>query len=118
MTDGKLGDQLTVNFKLSGNDILGKQFEQNLPDLKINYTPYMQKSLADLVVKMPDVDGTYILQMILKDKTGKAVHHNFVYFAVSGGLLPPKIKVEELKPNQFKAATWSKKNGKCLIVKK
>ncbi|HOY14207.1 MAG TPA: glycoside hydrolase family 2 TIM barrel-domain containing protein [Saprospiraceae bacterium] len=118
MTDENLGDQLTVNFKLSGNDILGKPFEQKLPDLKINYIPYMQKSLADLVVKMPDLDGTYILQMILKDKTGKAVHHNFVYFAVSGGVLPPKIKVEELKPNQFKVATWSKKNWEVLGGKK
>lgn len=118
MSGKALGDQLTLAYELHTTNYIGET-EKNLSSSQtIDYKPWMQAKLPSIKVDIPDVAGTGNLQLVLKDRQGNVLHHNFMLFEIQSNTPLEKTEVVSFAPGSFSRAEWSKKQWNVLDGKK
>ncbi len=116
-----MGNELTLRATLYGWDALGRKQTWSESKITIETTPWAQKKLPPLEVRMPDQKAVAVLSMELSTSTGMVVHRNFVSFIVDG----PKREKQTLDNGQnarvvsvpagdFSRAEWSQKQWNVL----
>ncbi len=121
MTDKNLGENLNLKVQLSGFDAVGQEKTWSTETHKIEYKPWLQKSLAPIMLQMPNEKALVIASLTLEDNSGKTVHRNFSTFIVETET-PSVIKLENGKmgkllsidPKNFTDSKWSKKQWNVL----
>ncbi|MDX2306219.1 MAG: glycoside hydrolase family 2 TIM barrel-domain containing protein [Microscillaceae bacterium] len=114
MTGKNLGTELTMSWQLHHTNVLGENSLIDKNTRTIFSKPYAQEALAPLLVTMPEQSGLALLQLQLEDKQGKVLHRNIMHFEVLAGEKPAKTEIISLKPHQFSAQSWSKKQWQVL----
>lgn len=116
-----IGSQLTLKTTLYGWDELGQKITWSETSGHIEYTPWMQKALAPLEVKMPGQKAVAVLAMELSDAAGLVLHHNLVSFIVDGPDRETvtlaggkKARIVQVPAAGFSAASWSQKQWNVL----
>lgn len=107
-------NKMILEYQLSGTDKLGSKHSFEVAKKVIDHKPWMQKQLEPLTVKMPEIDGLYILSLVLKDMDGNALHHNFITFKVQDGQLPAGKTILERSPKDVAKSDWSVKSWEVM----
>ncbi len=124
MTDKYANTRASIETELVLFDQLGKQKTVSKASVKdIIIQPWASKSIAPIVVKMPQEPGLAILRMKLQDEKGNVLQHNFTTFVVGKGASPRDEKItkegESLRilrfaPKSFTKAEWSQKQWNIM----
>ncbi len=106
---------LTIEYSLEGIDNLGNIIKVSFGTRQIAFTPWMQSSLDPLMIKIPNQNGLYTLNLILKDRKSEQIYHrNFMSFDVRNGQNPTNITVLSKKPADVTSSQWSQKTWKAM----
>ena len=123
MTDQIRGDDLILRGELYGWDTMGRREIYSKLERTISFSPWMNRELKPLQVKMPGKSALAILSLVLEDRAGAVLHRNFTTYLVSDGPAPRqemialdgrKIKVVRFSPSSFHDAQWSLKQWDVL----
>jgi hypothetical protein len=118
MTGEDLGGKVEIHYELSTTNYIGET-EKNLEgNLSVGVKPWLQKSLEPLRVNIPDVAGTAILTLIVRDAAGQVLQRNFMHFEILSDTPLPGVQVASLPASGFSRAEWSKKQWEVLDGKK
>jgi hypothetical protein len=118
MTGEEIGSALELHYELQTTNYIGET-EKNLSGkIDIAYAPWMQEKLEPLSVKLPDFPATANLQLVLKDKSGKTLHRNFMLFDIKSDQELEDTDVVSVPAANFTGAEWSKKQWDVLDGKK
>jgi hypothetical protein len=115
MTDADHGTALTLDYRLEFTDHAGRKEEILREQRTISYRPYLQTALPPLRLTAPHRPGLAILQLILRDSTGQALHRNFFHLEVVGAIGEQQIV---RAPGDYTEAEWSAKQWSVLDEKK
>jgi len=114
MTNWQYGDKVILDSELSHTNILGETEIISNGQQKIDYHPYLQKSLTPLNITMPKTAGLATLKLKLSTKSGKILHRNFMHFEVLGGEDLANTTISSVPAKNFSKAEWSKKQWNVL----
>jgi hypothetical protein len=123
MTDTAVSGDLTLRAELFGWDTFGRRKTFSRYKRAVSYSPWMNKELKPLPVKMPGKSALVVLGLALEDASGNVLHRNFTTYLVSDGASAReetitsnsgKIKVVRFAPNSFEKAEWSLKQWNVL----
>ena len=114
MSAKEIGKQLRVTYQLLHTNELAEVNLVMKGSQTVDYKPFMQKSVDPIALKMPRYDGLAVLQIKLEGMQGEVIHRNFMHFEILGGDPLPKTKIISVKPQQFSAQNWSKKQWSVL----
>lgn len=123
MTDKAVSGNLTLRAELFGWDTFGRRETYSQYERAVSYSPWMNKELKPISVKMPGKPALAVLSLALEDESGNVLHRNFTTYLVSQGESPReetitsnsgKIKVIRFAPNSFRKAEWSVKQWNVL----
>lgn len=98
---------LTLETKLIGWNALGEQNSYDDQTTAVEFKPFDLALITERKVTMPEDNGIYLLQMILKDANGNVLHRNFSMFSVKDGKTPENTVT--FAPASFTANEWSQK---------
>ncbi len=118
MSSQQLGNKLNVTYELEHNNFIGESSVIHTGQFEIEYSPYMQKSLAPLTLTMAQISGVSTLKLFVKDQNGNILHRNFMYFIVDSDQKLNNIDVFNTPINNYKDAKWSQKYWDVLDGKK
>ncbi|MBE0535227.1 MAG: glycoside hydrolase family 2 [Phycisphaerae bacterium] len=123
MTDAPVGPELILRTVLYGWDRLGQREAWDAKTRRIAYTPWMQKELEPLEIKMPDKTAVAVLGLVLTDSAGAVLHRNLTTFVVTQGPAPAdetitaggnQVRLLRFAPADFTEAKWSMKQTNVL----
>jgi Glycosyl hydrolases family 2, sugar binding domain/Glycosyl hydrolases family 2, TIM barrel domain/Glycosyl hydrolases family 2 len=121
MTDKTFGQNLKLKVELYGYDAIGQSKKWGTYEQDIAYEPWQQTRLQPIMLKMPSEKGLAIATIILKDNSGKILHHNFSTFIIEAENKPEIIiesgqtaKLITFEPKNYADAKWSKKQWNIL----
>jgi len=123
MTDQMVGDEVILHCELYGWDNMGNREVYSQTEKTIPYSPWMNKELKPIKIKMPDRSALAILKLVLTDRAGTILHRNFTTYLVSSDLSPRRetvthddqaIEVIRFAPGTFTDAQWSVKTWDVL----
>ena len=112
MTDKDPG-KLTLETLLVGWDNLGQKHEYGKAEMEVPFSPYLSRTVGNIPVSIPGYKGLYVLQMVLKNAKGEALHHNFTTFKVDNGKDADGILVP-FAPASYTASEWSADKAEVL----
>ncbi|MDX2246895.1 MAG: glycoside hydrolase family 2 TIM barrel-domain containing protein [Bacteroidia bacterium] len=118
MTGKDYGYSLDIEWNLTLTDATGTEENKNSGRLSFDYHPWIQEELSPLNITLPDKAGLAKLSLVLKDRTGKTLHHNFMFFEILSEKKPELMAIVEKKPADFASAQWSKRQWNVLEGKK
>ena len=102
---------LRVETSLVGWDSLGEFHTFTESTVPVPFEPYLSRTVASVDAVMPEVNGLYLLRLVLKDGRGEVLHRNFTTFRVKDGREPVgngSVAVT-FAPSSFTAQEWSNK---------
>lgn len=114
MIPDELGDQVNIRYELALTNAIGENSTISEGNRKIEYQPYVQKTLKPLALTMPDQKGLAILKLYLEDQQGKTLHHNFMHFEITDATPLPDTEVITVAAKDFSAQKWSVKQWEVL----
>jgi hypothetical protein len=106
--------KIMLEYQLTGIDELGNKGDFEVSSNTFNYEPWMQKREKALSVQMPETNGLYTLKLVMKDMSGRVLHHNFMSFKVGGGKLPEERLIIEALPKEITKSQWSVKSWEVM----
>ena len=112
MTDKDPG-KLTLETRLVGWNNLGEKAEYESFSMDIPFEAYLSRNVGNIAVRIPEYKGLYVLQMVLKDGKGEALHHNFTTFKVDSGKNAEGILIP-FAPASFTASEWASGQSQVL----
>ncbi len=107
-------NQLVVEYTVDFMDKTGENQTLTTGKMPFDYQPWMQKTLASLQIKMPEIAGLGIVKLVLKDVDGNVLHHNFFNFVVKSNHNKENVTIIEVEPKAFIKSEWSKKMWKVM----
>ncbi|HYK87642.1 MAG TPA: glycoside hydrolase family 2 TIM barrel-domain containing protein [Acidobacteriota bacterium] len=123
LADEAPGDQLILHTDLYGWDTLGRREDFARGARTIDFQPWTSKEIAPLEVTMPDKRALAVLSLVLSDRGGTVLHHNFTTFLIGDGASPrsetlpadgANLRAVRFAPNTFMAAEWSLKQWNIM----
>ncbi|MEZ4826588.1 MAG: glycoside hydrolase family 2 TIM barrel-domain containing protein [Bacteroidia bacterium] len=117
-TGKDMGYFMNVEYQLTLTTQAGAEEALTSGQVSFDYHPWMQETLQPLKFALPDKAGLAKLALVLKDQSGKAVHHNFVFFEILSDQKPAGMTIVEKDPSQFITAQWSQRQWNVLDGKK
>lgn len=119
MTGTKYGQALNIQYDLSVVNRIGEKVKATAGNISLDYTPWMQKTLDPLTLKMPDIAGLAKLQLFVTDMSGKVLSRNFMHFEIDTDNYSLKdITVLSTPAKNISKAEWSLKQWSVLDGKK
>lgn len=118
MTGQDFGQTLSIESELWHTNYLGETAKQFQSIQLVNYQPWMQDTLPDLRLNIPQSNGLSVLQVKVLDEAGNILHRNFKHFEVIEGAAIPGVQVLSSLPQNYSAANWSQKEWSVLAGKK
>ncbi|MEM6805744.1 MAG: sugar-binding domain-containing protein, partial [Bacteroidota bacterium] len=118
MTGDDLGKELSINYELFHTNIIGEEKKELSGTIKTAYTPWMQKELKALKVRLPDLAGISKLTLKVSDGSGRVVARNFMYYVVDSETELVNTKVVSLRTDDYSQAEFSGKVWKVMDGKK
>ncbi len=108
MTDRNPGN-MTLETEMVGYDCLGRFRTFDKYSGEIKFSPWCSRTVATQKVHVPEDNGLYWLRTVLKDASGKELHHNFTIFRVKDGKtpVPEDSAVITFAPSSVTAKEWS-----------
>jgi hypothetical protein len=115
------GDELFLEGRLYGWNILGQEETYSHVSQRIAYHPWMTGKLNPFKVYMPKTPGVMIFATELKDALGSVLQRNFTTFIISGES-PQRMRLDNgenvrlirVVPAKFSSAKWSLKQWDVL----
>jgi hypothetical protein len=121
MTDKNFGKELNLKIQLTGYDAIGQEKDFGSQTLKIPYTPWTQKDLGSVMIKMPNEKAVVIVALILEDSNRKVLNRNFTTYIVEADVPSEivtqngkKVQLVSFEPKDFVKAAWSEKQWNVL----
>jgi hypothetical protein len=121
MTDKNVGNSLTLKVALTGFDAIGQAKNWGTQQIKIDYNPWMQKTLEPVNLQMPNEKGLIVASLVLEDNSGKILNRNFSTYIIEADspkeikLLNGKnAKLVSIDPSDLSSTKWSKKQWNVL----
>ena len=118
MTNKKYGKELLLDYKLIHMNYIAEESLVHSSQIKIEYKPWIQKSLMPIDLTMANVSGLSKLILTLKTLDGKILHRNFMHFEVKSEKKIKGIKVIDLPVISFSNSSWTKKMWQIFDGKK
>ena len=118
MTNKKYGKELLLDYKLIHTNYIAEESLVHSNQIKIEYKPWIQKSLMPIDLTMANVSGLSKLILTLKTLDGKILHRNFMHFEVKSEKKIKGIKVIDLPVISFSNSNWTKKMWQIFDGKK
>ena len=118
MTGEQLGDDLNISYELSTTNYIGETEKNSSGSRRVAYTPWMQKRLEPLTLKVPDVAGVATLKLKVTDQDGQILHRNFMHFEIVSDQELPGLTVLSTPADKFSQAEWSKRQWNVLEGRK
>lgn len=118
MSGKDLGKSLIVAYELSMTNLIGETSRTIEGSLIVDYRPWMQETVMQLPVRMPDIAGVATLKLSLSDQSGNLLHRNFMLFEVLSDQKPAGVELVSIPAAEFSGAQWSKKQWNVLDGKK
>ncbi len=84
----------------------------------IPYTPWMQNKLDPINLNAPENNGLSTLKLILKTKSGKILHRNFIHIITVDGKDIAGTHVRSVAAKDYSDSEWTKKTWDALEGKK
>lgn len=118
MTGQDFGKMLTIESELWHTNYIGETEKQLQVVQPINYRPWMQDTLPELRVTVPQQNGLAVLKVKVVDEAGNVLHRNFMHFEVTDGQPIRNTQVLSASAKDYSSANWSKKEWQVLDGKK
>jgi hypothetical protein len=108
--------ELTLRWKLSGWDSLGRRVEWAASQATLPFEPWSSREIAPIEVRMPERHALAVLALSLEAPGGAVLHRNFLAFRVGKGLAPrdetlavdgARVRAVRFSPASFAKAEWS-----------
>ncbi len=109
-------NSLVIEYSFDFMDKSGETTTLTSGKVSFDYQPWMQKKIESLKIQTSGFAGLGIVKIILKDKDGNVLHHNFMNFVVKNNLIPTLSgrSLFEVKPKDFVKSNWSKKQWNVM----
>jgi hypothetical protein len=118
MTGAPLGEALDIAYELSTTNYIGETEKNASGHHRVAYSPWMQKTLDPLAVRVPDTTGVATLKMVVSDPEGRILHRNFMHFEIMAEKEVPGITVLSIPAADFSRAEWSQRQWDVLDGRK
>ncbi len=116
MTGKDFGSRLVIRRELYGWDFLGRFRQWSSATSWVDYSPWMNRSIAPVNVQMPAVTGLAVLAFRVEDEAGNVLQRNFTTFRIGNAPLPRDesvndngtvLRIVRFSPASFDTAQWS-----------
>ena len=114
MTNKNYGNELFLHYQMLHLDYVGIEKEIDKGVLKINYSPWMNKSVSPIEIKTSKYSGLSKIKITLKTKEGKIIHRNFMHLVVKSEIKIPKTFVYSIPVKEYSSSKWSKRKWEVL----
>ncbi len=111
-----LGNTLQLKVRLTGVNGIGEQKQWGEFSKTIPYQPYLNKEVESLEVTAPNERSLVTVALVLEDRAGNELHHNFYHLIVESPATNEmtlkngkKGFVVSVEPKNFQEANWSLK---------
>jgi hypothetical protein len=118
MTGAPLGEALDIAYELSTTSCIGETEKNSSGHRRVGVSPWMQKTLEPLSVKVPDYAGVATLKLTVSDLEGRVLQRNFMHFEIISGQGIPDIQVLSIPAAGFSGARWSHRQWNILDGRK
>ena len=118
MTGEEFGTDLNISYELTTTNYIGETEKNKSGNLKVAYSPWMQKALDPLIIQVPDISGVATLQLKVTGQDGKILHRNFMHFEIVSDQNIPDVTVLSTPADNFSMAEWSKMQWNVLDGRK
>ena len=118
MTPEDFGKELIIDYELSHINYIAQKSILHSNQIKIDYNPWVQKSLPSLKLTMAKVSGLSKLTLALKTIQGEVLHRNFMHFEVISGEELKNAVVFDTNVKSFSNSSWSNKSWLVFDGKK
>lgn len=118
MTGQDFGQTLSIESELWHTNYIGETEKQFQSIQLVNYRPWMQDTLPELRLNIPQQDGLSVLKVKVVDEAGNVLHRNFMHFEVEGGPGLSGVRVASVSAKDYTVSEWSKKEWSVLDGKK
>jgi hypothetical protein len=118
MSGKDLGETLLISYELTTSNVLGEENKALEESKKVVYTPFMQKVLEPVSLKIPEVAGLATLKLKVSDEGGQVLHRNFMHFEILSEKKPAGVEILSTPAVEFSDAQWSLKQWSVLDGKK
>jgi hypothetical protein len=118
MSGKDLGETLIISYELTTSNGIGEQNKALEESKKVAYTPFMQKVLEPVSLKIPEVAGVATLKLKVSDEGGQVLHRNFMCFEILSDQKPSGFEIRSIPAAEFSDARWSHKQWNVLDGKK
>lgn len=118
MTSEDFGKELVIDYELSHINYIAQKSILHSNQIKIDYNPWVQKSLPSLKLTMAKVSGLSKLTLALKTIQGEVLHRNFMHFEVISGEELKNAVVFDTNVKSFSNSSWSNKSWLVFDGKK
>lgn len=115
-TTAKDPGALTLDIIAKSWDELGVEHELGKFSTPVAFKPFELATVFEETVKVPEENGLYMLQTILRNASGDVLQRNFTLYVVRDGKSPEKTVT--FAPSSFTASEWSIKKSSVLDGRK
>ena len=118
MSGSSYGAALSIKYSATLTNTIGETKAAGAGSMEVHYTPWMQKALEPLALKLPDEEGLVLVAFEVLDGNGNRLHQNFMHLVVQKGNGPEGYTVVSKLPDAYSEAEWSGKVWSVLDGKK
>lgn len=105
--------KLILEYRLTGTDCLGRPLpEKDWESVAVDFKPFCLNAISVPDVQLPQENGLYVLQLVLKDADDNVLHRNFRLFRVKDAPVPQNTI--SFSPADFCDSEWSQKQTSVL----
>lgn len=97
--------KMTLETELVGWTESGEMKTYDTASLPVPFEAWSLVPIAELPVRVPSENGLFLLRMVLKNASGKVLHHNFCLFRVKDA--PGNEEFVTFAPDSYSASEWS-----------
>jgi len=110
---------LILEYRLNSINYIGETEKKQIKGRRvIPYKPWMQEELDPVILSAPESNGLSTLQLILKTKSGKVLHRNFIHVITIDGKNIAGTQVLSVDAKDYSDSKWTKKKWDVLEGKK
>jgi len=114
MTGEDFGETLNISYELSVTNTIGESSTAGSGTVKIDYSPWMQKALSPLSIKVPDITGLATITLKVTDRSGEILHRNFMHLEILSDQIIPGVTTTSVPAADYSGAKWSQKQWDAM----
>jgi hypothetical protein len=107
-------NKLVISYQLDLTDNTGMTSKILSDQTTFETHQWEHKSLSPIKIKVPDIRGLALLQLVLMSVTGDTLHRNFVHLNISSDKNRPGTSVISVKPSEFYFEGMGSKTVGCI----